>query len=158
MRNIGVTGHQNIPPSALTYICAQVVRSLLLHHDTIMCISSLATGADQLVADICLKNNGALHVIVPCKGYLSTFKDTVSAIKYKELCSQALVIESLEFDSPSEEAFLEAGKRVVLLSDLVIAIWDGKKAKGKGGTADIVRYAELNEKPVEVIWPQGVSR
>ena len=158
MINIGVTGHQGIPHSALPFIRAEVTRSLLLHHDAITCISSLATGADQLVADLCLKNDGALHVIVPCQGYLHTFKEPVSANKYKKLKRQASVIENLEFDSPSEEAFLEAGKRMVILSDKIIAIWDGKKAKGKGGTADIVHYAILKGKQVEVIWPQGVNR
>jgi hypothetical protein len=44
------------------------------------------------------------------------------------------------------------------LSDLLIAVWDGKEAKGKGGTADIVRYARERDTEVVVLWPPGGSR
>jgi len=47
-----------------------------------------------------------------------------------------------------EEAFLAAGKRVVDLSDIVIAVRDGEPAKGKGGTADSVAYALSTGAPV----------
>ena len=67
-------------------------------------------------------------------------------------------METLEFDAPSEEAFLAAGQRVVELSDELLAVWDGKKAAGLGGTADIVGYAKELKKPVTVLWPAGVSR
>jgi len=36
-----------------------------------------------------------------------------------------------------EDAYMAAGRRVVDLSDVMIAVWNAKPAKGKGGTADI---------------------
>src|SRR5271165_2228772 len=36
-----------------------------------------------------------------------------------------------------EDAYMAAGRRVVDLSDVMIAVWIAKPAKGKGGTADI---------------------
>ena len=36
---------------------------------------------------------------------------------------------------------LQQASRVVELSDIVLAVWNGKPAKGKGGTADVVAYA-----------------
>jgi hypothetical protein len=38
-------------------------------------------------------------------------------------------------------------------SDLMIAVWDGKPAKGKGGTADIVADAVTSAVPVVHIDP-----
>ena len=35
-------------------------------------------------------------------------------------------------------------------SDVLIAIWDGEDAKGKGGTGQIVKEALINEIPV--VW------
>ncbi|MCA1708813.1 MAG: hypothetical protein LC808_38260, partial [Actinobacteria bacterium] len=62
------------------------------------------------------------------------------------------------YDSPSEDAFFAAGRRVVDLSDVVVAVWDGMEAKGKGGTGDVVTYARDNGIPVVVAWPKGMSR
>jgi hypothetical protein len=59
---------------------------------------------------------------------------------YRELVKQATV-EVLDTPGTDEEAYLAAGKRVVDLSDIVLAVWNGKPAKGKGGTADVVAYA-----------------
>jgi len=53
---------------------------------------------------------------------------------------------------------MAAGKRVVDISEHVIAIWDGRPAGGYGGTADVVAYAHAVGRDVTVIWPAGVVR
>jgi hypothetical protein len=50
-------------------------------------------------------------------------------------------------------SYLAAGKRVVDMSDVMVAIWNGKPAEGLGGTADIVQYALAQKKPVIHINP-----
>jgi hypothetical protein len=47
---------------------------------------------------------------------------------------------------------------LVGLVDEVIAIWDGQPARGYGGTADVVRYAENVGVAVRVVWPEGAVR
>jgi hypothetical protein len=42
--------------------------------------------------------------------------------------------------------------------DRLLAVWDGRPARGVGGTADIVEYARLSRVPVDIIWPSGASR
>jgi hypothetical protein len=37
-------------------------------------------------------------------------------------------------------------------------VWDGKPARGIGGTADIVSYARQKGVPVAVLWPEGAAR
>jgi hypothetical protein len=40
----------------------------------------------------------------------------------------------------------------------LFAVWDGKPARGYGGTADVVAEARQRAIPVTVIWPDGASR
>jgi hypothetical protein len=43
-------------------------------------------------------------------------------------------------------------------ADHLFAVWDGKAARGYGGTADVVAEARKRNVPVTVIWPEGASR
>jgi len=40
----------------------------------------------------------------------------------------------------------------------LFAVWDGKAARGYGGTADVIAEARTRNVPVTVIWPEGASR
>ena len=62
----------------------------------------------------------------------------------------------LDTPGTDEDAYLVAGRRVVDLSDIVLAVWDGHPAKGKGGTADVVAYTIRRGVPLIHIDP--VSR
>src|SRR5205085_8456166 len=98
-------------------------------NDDLMGISSLAAGADQLFASLILEHGGQLHVIIPCRSYETTFPDKTDLERYKFLLSKAYNIETLSYPQPSDDAYLEAGRRVVDSSDLLIAVWDGKPAR-----------------------------
>jgi hypothetical protein len=39
-----------------------------------------------------------------------------------------------------------------------LAIWDGRPARGYGGTADVVAEAQREGLPVVVLWPEGAQR
>ena len=58
------------------------------------------------------------------------------------------------------EAVPERGGSEILVGpvDELLAVWDGKPARGYGGTADVVAYAERNGVPVRVLWPEGATR
>jgi hypothetical protein len=58
----------------------------------------------------------------------------------------------------TERAHLAAGQVVVDRSERLVAVWDGKPARGIGGTADIVSYARQKGVPVAVVWPEGAAR
>jgi len=154
---VGVTGHQNLPASALAYVRAQVEDFLGQCPQPLTGIASLAVGAYQLFAEAVLRHGGQLHVVVPSAGYEQTFGDEDRAL-YEKLRDAAAKVQTLEYPEPSEDAVLAAGSRVVDLCDLLVAVWDGKAARGRGGTADVVEYAKNNGKHVEIIWPAGVSR
>jgi hypothetical protein len=156
---IGISGHQNIPSEAAFFV-KQGISNIVsrLNDDSLLGISSLAAGADQLFASIILEYDGRLHIIIPSEGYVTTFSERDDLDRFWNLLGRADTVETLNYPEPSEDAFLAAGHRVVDNSDLLIAVWDGKPAKGKGGTADIVQYARGRDIEVEVIWPLGVTR
>lgn len=158
MTVIGFTGHQDIPPVAQAHV-DEGIREELRTHDArgMTGACSLAAGADQLFARLVLEAGGSLSVVVPCEDYESTF-DPADLAHYEELLDQADEVEHLDFTSPSEEAFLAAGHKVVAMSDLLIAVWDGESVHGKGGTGDIVAHSRASGVPVKVIWPSGIKR
>ena len=154
---VGITGHQDIPYDALEAVEEGIAQELARFIGPIG-LSSLAAGADQIFAKNILRIGGRLHVILPCKGYEGTFSDKEALSCFRELLTRAERVEELEYDHPSEEAFLDAGRRIVDLADVLVAVWDGREARGKGGTADIVRYARAKRIKIAVIWPPSASR
>ncbi|MDQ1412969.1 MAG: hypothetical protein QOE07_1557, partial [Acidimicrobiaceae bacterium] len=106
-------------------------------------VSALAEGADRLVAERVLQRDRArLEVVLPMTvaDYEQTFSDdgTSSVGRFEGLLAQAALtlieperVEEGGIAEPERE-FLAAGERVAKLSDVVIAIWDGEDARGKG--------------------------
>ena len=155
---LGCSGHQDIPAVAAHFVEHGLSRTVGGHErDGLVGVCSLAKGADQLFARLVLDRGGSLHVVIPSASYESTFDDRDRA-EFAELVAAAAQVETLDFSEPTEAAFLAAGLRVVEFCDVLIAVWDGKPAKGKGGTADVVDHARQIGRPVEIIWPEGVSR
>lgn len=157
MTRIGFTGHQNIPIDALEFIRIGIEKVVFGYGKEMMGVSALAAGADQLFADIVLRSGGRLHVVIPCHGYERTFLHQDDLHHYNDLIKKAEIVEILDHAEPSEDAYLDAGHRVVDLSNFIIAVWDGEPAKGKGGTADIVRYAKEHRTEVQIVWPSGFT-
>src|SRR5205085_2201316 len=59
-----------------------------------------------------------------------------------------------ELADARRQAYFNAGRYVVDHCDVLIAIWDGKEARGKGGTAVIVDYARSCGRPLIRIWAE----
>jgi hypothetical protein len=137
---LGVTGHQRLVNQ--DWVQQEIVRMIHLLSAPITGVTCLAVGADQIFAQAVLDCGGALQIIVPCGEYEKTF-DPDGLLKYKRLLSQATTSEVLPLISCNEDAYFLAGKKVVDVSDLIIAVWNGEPAAGLGGTGDIVEYAQL---------------
>lgn len=146
---VGITGHQRLDnPSDWQWVEREINNVLSRLPGPVIGITSLAIGADQLFARSILKHHGTLEVIVPFADYERTFTDSLSRFKYNELLFAASQVDVLEQPGSDEESFFAAGKAVVDRSDFIIAVWNGRPAKGLGGTADIVRYAQKQGKEV----------
>ena len=153
---VGLSGHQKMPEVAFEY-ASKEIENYLDAHKNVTGICSLAAGSDQLFAAKVIETGGELVAVIPSRNYEETF-DEEGLATYKDLLGDAIETEVLDFSEPSEEAFYAAGKRVADIADEMIVVWDGEKAQGLGGTADIVDYARNLGKQVFIIWPEGVKR
>ena len=150
---VGITGHQNLGSKETITWLSDVLATVVHKYGIDMGITSLAIGADQLYAQILRKKDIRYLAIIPSDQYEKTFANTSDLEKYNSLLHDASEVIKLPFNAPSEVAFYEAGKHMVNLSDMVIAIWDGQPAKGLGGTGDVVHYAHLAKKSILHINP-----
>jgi hypothetical protein len=139
---IGVTGHQRLSePANWEWVKQEMNHFLSSLSPPLICVTSLAVGADQLFASAVLQHGGALEVVLPFPEYESTFTEACGRQEYANLLKHASKIEVLEKVGSDEDAYLASGKRMVDKSELVLAVWDGKPAAGRGGTGDVVNYA-----------------
>jgi hypothetical protein len=156
---VGCTGHRNISPTAWPPIAAAITEILASKADgELVGLSSLAEGADQLFAFAVLAAGGQLHVVIPSQDYDKSFQSDQARRTYTSLLSLADSIDTLAFDAPSGDAYLAAGHQIVNCCDVLLAVWDGRDAAGKGGTADIVAYARDHNIETYTVWPPGVRR
>ena len=171
---IGVTGSRRLDPDQLTIFRKAVADILALAKNEITglaedpaaqsayldaspskllrVISPLAEGADRLVAEEGLRLGAELDAPLPFAQdeFEKDFPQTVRS--FRELLAQAKV---LTLDGARDqqgdlqnESYSENGRFVVRNCDLLIALWDGKPARGLGGTAEIVRFATQARCPV----------
>jgi hypothetical protein len=115
-------------------------------------LSSVATGGDQLFVE----QLGALalswHGILPLPQ--AEFQKDFTAADWtlvEQLLARAEHLRIITGNGTREDAYLDCGLETVDGSDVLIAVWDGEQAHGKGGTADVVEYALSIGKPVLII-------
>lgn len=144
---LGISGHQDLSDVSAWPWVRQALETIVAEQPTpVEAVSSLARGADQMLAEIVLNAGGSLYAVLPFPGYERTFSGEYLD-RFRALAAQA----QREVRQPAENdeaSFWSAGQRVVDLSSLLIAVWDGKPARGLGGTADVVRYARERHKLV----------
>jgi hypothetical protein len=124
---------------------------------TLRLLSPLAEGSDRLVAEQALKAGYRLYAPLPFvqHEYENDFKESVGA--FRALLAQAEVLELDGGRAVENESYREVGRFVVRNCDLLIAIWDGEREKGVGGTAEIVRFAVGAGVPVWWIDANGAN-
>jgi hypothetical protein len=113
-------------------------------------VSALAEGADRLVARQAMLRGARLEVVLPMPrdDYLTDFKTATSQDDFSALLKQASTIAELPGNAGRDKAYERAGRLIVDRSDVLLALWDGQAARGRGGTAEIVSYAHQQNVPV----------
>jgi hypothetical protein len=151
---VGFTGHRRIEDETKV---AQVLRDVIssLHRDVgadLIGRSSVASGGDTLFAEACLAANLRWVALLPFPE--AEFKkdfDDLNWKRAKAMLDQAERIETLSKSAERPLAYLQCGLATVDGSDVMVALWDGKAPRGKGGTAEIVEHARLVKKPLVLI-------
>ena len=144
--NIGITGHRHLENyTAWPWVEEAMGRELDALPPPLVAVTSLAVGADQLLASLVVERGGQIEAILPFRDYQRTFEPEELA-SYQGLLAIAR-LETLAVPGSDEDAYLAAGESVARRSDLLFAVWDGSPARGKGGTADVVAYARRRRMP-----------
>ena len=155
---IGVTSHRDLPP-ADTGAVREAVRKLFgeLRHAwpslSLVVLSALAEGGDQLVAEEALVQGARLIAPLPLPPelYIEDFEDPAARTRFETLCKQAEVMvlpmrkgrSHREVGNPGtarDQQYAQAGVYIASHCHILLAIWDGQPSDRLGGTAQIVRY------------------
>ena len=157
---MGVTGHRDLArPDAVEADVDAVLDRLVSDGDRpIVVVSGLAEGADRLVARrVLARPGGRLVALLPLEpvDYVADFADAASVQEFTDLLAAAdeheVITGAPSDDWTREAAYERAGHAMLDRSDVLLALWDGKPAKGRGGTAEMVFEAGLIGRPVEII-------
>ncbi|WP_020670702.1 hypothetical protein [Amycolatopsis nigrescens] len=158
MTRLAVTGHRELPKRTAQLIDEALRAEIARRADgTLTGLSCIADGADAQFARAVLDAGGELIVVVPA----TTYRDGLPADHhpiYDALMAQASEVIQLDHTESNSEAHMNASLRMIENADELVAIWDGKPARGYGGTADVVEAARERGIPVTVIWPDGAER
>jgi hypothetical protein len=119
-------------------------------------VSSLAEGSDRIVAEAGLAAGFELEVILPFgrAEYADDFETLASRARFEYLLARASTVFELSGDTDERPpAYEAAGLFMLAKIDLLIAIWDGERAAGIGGTAQVVGRAMVDGIPIMRIDP-----
>lgn len=154
--HLGVTGHRKLENSealtpAIGLVLAEARDLARSRQEELVLISPLAEGADRLAARIALAAGGiGLRVLLPLpvKEYRGGFGSPDSRREFDQLLEQAEVVETLGPPEPGASPYLALGRELVRRCDLLLAVWDGLPAQGRGGTAEVVKLARAANLPL----------
>ena len=106
-------------------------------------VSPLADGSDQIAAAIALDLGFELQAVLPFDRptYRATLHNS-GLERFDELVARATCILELPGEVSDEmKAFVMAGRATVAHCDVLVAVWDGRPPRGRGGTGEIVQLA-----------------
>ncbi|OFW15842.1 MAG: hypothetical protein A3H29_11755 [Acidobacteria bacterium RIFCSPLOWO2_02_FULL_67_21] len=169
---IGVTGHRSVSDcsgvaAAIDALLDRIKGTLAAPGTPLACVlvSPLAAGADRIVARAAMERLGArLEVVTPfpVDQYRMDFETAADRAEFDALLAQAAVVDelpgtttggapaSISHAARRDAAYHRVGERVVDACEMLIAVWNGRRAAGTGGTADIIEHALRRERLV--IW------
>jgi hypothetical protein len=153
---VGFSGHRQLADPAKADACltqALVALAAQAPGEWIG-ISSAALGSDLLFARRVLERGIAWRVLLPfAPAEFSKDFDVEEWQEVEGLLARAESVTVLGGDGSRDEAYLDCGIETVNACDVLVALWDGEPARGRGGTAEIVTYARELGRPLIVIDP-----
>ena len=120
-------------------------------------VTPIADGADQIAAEVALELGWELQAVLPFARdyYRSTLASDEARERFDALLARANRVLELPGEQGQEpEGYAMVGRATVAHCDILIAVWDGLKPRGRGGTGEVVELAVTRGNPVVHIWPQ----
>jgi hypothetical protein len=155
---VGVTGHRwnKLKEANMELLHQQVetvlkdIQQTLQTFDptaSLLLFSPIAEGSDRLVAEAALRLGYTLRCVLPFEKtiYEQDFESEDSKREFRIFLEKAEDVLELPTQPTSSEernaGYTDAGRKVTAESQVLLAIWDGEKAKGEGGTGQMVEEA-----------------
>jgi hypothetical protein len=159
---IGVVGHRVLMEfenleAGIEMALSTIEKSFPGHSFTVL--SSLAEGADRLVARSVLRRPGArLIAVLPLSrsDYIEDFESAESREEFLGFLAEATEVIELPPAANRNAAYEAAGEYSLDHSDVLVTVWDGQGAQGQGGTgATVARARELG---LPIAWVHAGNR
>jgi 8-oxo-dGTP pyrophosphatase MutT (NUDIX family) len=148
---IGASGHRDLGDPIAQHYAAHCVRELFTsyaeQYPNLVLIAPLAIGADQLFVQTALDLNIPVEAVIPSEDYETHYAPGAERATYQRLLQHCRRLHLQPFSTHTDDAYLAAGQWIVDQSDIVLLIWNGQPAKGRGGTADIAAHAWRTGRP-----------
>jgi hypothetical protein len=155
---IGVTGHSNLTPGSRDLVAAELRDVLSERQGSLVGVSCLARGADQVFARVVLELGGQLQVVLPAADYRERKVEPDNREEFDTLLGQAADVRVLPFETSNRDSYAAANDAVLADVDALVAVWDGAPPDRTGGTAETVEMARARGLPGTVVWPSGAER
>lgn len=154
---IAISGHRDLSVETAALVRSAIREILRPYGRDLVGVSCLAPGSDQIFADVVLELGGRLEAVVPARQYGRGLPE-VARCGYDLMLGLASRVLRAPFERPSPEAYASANELLLRDADVLVAVWDGRPAKGAGGTAEVVRDARRLRMEVRIVWPEGALR
>ncbi|MFZ3562893.1 hypothetical protein ACOKM5_43960 [Streptomyces sp. BH097] len=155
---LGITGHRGLSAQVERTVRDTLAAELRKYDPAeLLGVSCIADGPDAWFAETVLDRGGRIEVVVPAEQYREGLPESHHPT-YDELLARATEVHHTGMRESTSQAHQAGSEILVGLVDRLVAVWDGKPARGYGGTADVVAYARRTGVPVEVVWPEGATR
>jgi hypothetical protein len=167
---VGIAGHHRLDESLFPVLkeSLEKVFGLISEHAkacsprlSLSIVSSLADNLDLQAAEIAIKHNFELLAPIPfpiveherelVPGALPKFRELIRHSKTRVIELDYVCRARIHESTPINKSAFEASARVMLgQSDILVAVWDGCRERGPGGTGQTVR--EAREREIPVVW------
>jgi hypothetical protein len=153
---VGFTGHRQLADAAGVARAIHGALDELKANPKVdwLALSSLAEGSDLIFARAALDLKLGWEALLPLPPaeFRRDFEPAGWAV-VEALLGEAEQVRVIGERVDRNDAYLDCGTETVNQCDLLLAVWDGKPAQGRGGTAEIVAYAREIGRPVILIDP-----
>ena len=154
---VGFTGHRNLsdPAGVAAALAAALEKLRGESPGEWIALSSAAAGADLIFVRSALSLGMGWEAVLPLPAVdFERDFDPADWTEVKALLGRAEHREEALEPGTREDAYLSGGFEIVNKCDLLLAVWDGMPARGKGGTADVIAYARAMGRPIVILNPE----
>ena len=151
---VGFTGHRSLKDAAgVQRVIGEVLDGLRAEKQVEwLGLSSLAEGADMIFARSALRLGLGWEAVLPLPP--AEFRNDFSPevwLEVESLLAYSEHVRVIGERSHRDDAYLDCGMETVNHCDVLLAVWDGERSRGRGGTAEIIAYARDLGRPVIII-------